>query len=38
MNLKDYVKKGLFHKSVVEDGSDVIFIVNYTGEILQISS
>ena len=34
MNLKDYVKKGLFHKSVVEDGSDVIFIVNYKGEIL----
>jgi len=34
MNLKEYVKKGLFHKSVVEDGSDVIFIVNYTGEIL----
>src|SRR5689334_9676193 len=34
MNLKDYVKKGLFHKSVVEDGSDAIFIVNYDGEIL----
>jgi len=34
MNLNDYVKKGLFHKSVVEDGSDVIFIVTYSGEIL----
>ncbi|HEY5692085.1 MAG TPA: ATP-binding protein [Cyclobacteriaceae bacterium] len=34
MNLKSYVKKGLFFKSVVEDGSDIIFIVDYNGEIL----
>ncbi len=34
MDLKNYVKKGLFFKSVVEDGSDVIFIVDYEGEIL----
>lgn len=33
-SLKEYVKKGLFYESVVEDGSDIIFIVNYTGEIL----
>ncbi len=33
-NLKEYVKKGLFYKSVVEDGSDIIFIVDYEGEIL----
>ena len=32
--LKNYVKKGLFYKSVVEDGSDLIFIVDYRGEIL----
>lgn len=32
--LKEYVKKGLFYKSVVEDGSDIIFIVDYEGEIL----
>jgi len=34
MKIKDYVKKGLFYKSVVEDGSDIIFIVDYRGEIL----
>lgn len=34
MDLKSYVKKGLFFKSVVEDGSDIIFIVDYNGEIL----
>jgi PAS domain S-box-containing protein len=32
--LKDFVKKGLFYKSVVEDGSDIIFIVDYGGEII----
>ena len=32
--LQRYVKKGLFYKSVVEDGSDIIFIVDYRGEIL----
>ncbi len=34
MKLQDYVKKGLFYKSVVEDGSDIIFIVNYQGDII----
>ena len=33
-SLRAYVKKGLFYKSVVEDGSDIIFIVNYEGSIL----
>lgn len=33
-DLKTFVKKGLFYKSVVEDGSDIIFIVDYKGEIL----
>jgi PAS domain S-box-containing protein len=36
--LKNYVKKGLFYKSVVEDGSDVIFIVDYKGEILYLNA
>ena len=33
-SLADYVKKGLFYKSVVEDGSDIIFVVDYQGKIL----
>lgn len=33
-SLRAYVKKGLFYKSVVEDGSDIIFVVNYEGSIL----
>lgn len=33
-DLKTYVKKGLFYQSVVEDGSDIIFIVDYKGEII----
>ncbi|MCG8385053.1 MAG: ATP-binding protein [Cytophagales bacterium] len=33
-NLSDYVKEGSFYKSVVEDGSDIIFIVDYYGNIL----
>lgn len=33
-SLTGYVKKGLFFKSVVEEGSDVIFIVDYEGNIL----
>jgi PAS domain S-box-containing protein len=33
-SLSGYVKKGLFFKSVVEEGSDVIFIVDYEGQIL----
>jgi len=36
--LKSYVKKGLFYKSVVEDGSDIIFIVDYQGEIIYHNS
>jgi PAS domain S-box-containing protein len=32
--LKNYVKRGGFFKAVVEVGSDIIFIVNYNGEIL----
>ncbi len=32
--LKAYVKRGGFFKAVVEDGSDIIFIVDYDGEIL----
>ncbi len=34
MTIQNYVKKGLFYKSVVEDGSDIIFIVDYSGTIL----
>jgi PAS domain S-box-containing protein len=34
MKLHHYVKKGSFYKAVVEDGSDIIFIVDYTGEIV----
>ncbi len=37
-SLKEYVKKGLFYQSVVEDGSDIIFIVDYSGEILYHNS
>jgi PAS domain S-box-containing protein len=33
-DLKTFVKKGLFYQSVVEDGSDLIFVVDYKGEIL----
>jgi len=32
--LKLYVKQGGFFKAVVEDGSDIIFIVDYSGTIL----
>lgn len=32
--LSDYVAKGKFYESVVEDGSDIIFIVDYTGRII----
>ncbi len=31
--LENYVKGGKFFKSVVEDGSDIIFIVDFTGKI-----
>lgn len=33
-NLTNYVEKGLFYKAVVEDGSDIIFIVDYDGNIM----
>lgn len=33
MDLQQYVIKGLFYKAVVEDGSDVIFVVDYDGNI-----
>lgn len=33
-SLSTYVKKGGFFKAVVEDGSDLIFIVDYTGIVL----
>ncbi|MEP2771801.1 MAG: ATP-binding protein [Fulvivirga sp.] len=33
-NLHEYVTKGSFYKAVVEDGSDIIFIVDYNGNIL----
>jgi PAS domain S-box-containing protein len=33
MRLEQYIKKGSFYKTVVEDGSDIIFIIDYTGDI-----
>lgn len=33
MNIQQYVKKGSFYEAVVEDGSDLIFIVDYEGNI-----
>jgi PAS domain S-box-containing protein len=33
MKLEQYVSKGFFYKAVVEDGSDLIFIVDYEGGI-----
>jgi PAS domain S-box-containing protein len=32
--LEQYIKKGGFYQSVVEDGSDIIFIVDFSGRIL----
>jgi PAS domain S-box-containing protein len=32
-SLKQYIKEGAFYQSVVEDGSDIIFIVDYKGVI-----
>ncbi|HMJ68436.1 MAG TPA: ATP-binding protein [Cyclobacteriaceae bacterium] len=32
--ITDYVSKGKFYESVVEDGSDIIFIVDFKGQIL----
>jgi len=31
MRIQQYVKKGSFYKAVVEDGSDIIFVVDFTG-------
>lgn len=33
MDLKQYVTKGSFYKAVVEDGSDLIFVVDFHGNI-----
>lgn len=33
MKLQNYVRKGSFYEAVVEDGSDIIFVVDYNGEI-----
>jgi hypothetical protein len=33
MNFKQYVRKGSFYAAVVEDGSDLIFIVDFEGNI-----
>jgi len=33
MNFKRYVRKGSFYEAVVEDGSDLIFIVDFDGNI-----
>lgn len=34
MNLSEYVRRGKFYQAVVEDGSDIIFVVDYKGVIL----
>jgi PAS domain S-box-containing protein len=33
-NLEEYVRRGRFYESVVEDGSDIIFVIKYDGTIL----
>ena len=33
MKLQNYLKKGKFYEAVVEDGSDIIFIVDFSGKI-----
>jgi len=33
-SLENYIKKGGFYEAVVEDGSDIIFIVDFEGKIL----
>lgn len=33
-SLQNYIRKGLFYEAVVEDGSDIIFIVDFAGLIL----
>lgn len=32
-SLENYIQKGYFYKAVVEDGSDIIFIVDFSGQI-----
>lgn len=34
MNLSSYVRNGRFYQAVVDDGSDIIFVVDYLGTIL----
>lgn len=34
MTLETYIRKGNFYEAVVEDGSDIIFLVDFTGKIL----
>jgi PAS domain S-box-containing protein len=36
--LKKYVKRGGFFKAVVEDGSDIIFVIDYNGNIEYVNS
>ena len=38
MKLNQYVGKGAFYKAVVEDGSDLIFVVDYDGNIYYYNS
>jgi PAS domain S-box-containing protein len=33
MKLQQYVGKGAFYKAVVQDGSDIVFVVDYSGNI-----
>jgi PAS domain S-box-containing protein len=33
MRIDQYIKKGSFYKAVVEDGSDIIFVIDYAGNI-----
>ena len=33
-SLKSYVAKGQFYRSVVDDGTDLVFVVDYDGLIL----
>ena len=37
MKLQQYVKKGSFYEAVVEDGSDIIFIVDFEGRFITIT-
>ena len=36
--LESYIRKGSFYEAVVEDGSDIIFIVDFSGKILYHNS